>query len=149
MSVAAGAVAVAIAPSVIAAGSDSLSGAMRWNIMSATSTNIAAASACSTPTANACLPIVLSCETLNSLPIEKAINPSATFDIELSLSTDSDEEKPMPSMPSAPRQYGPIATPAMRKAVTSGRLSLRYLNTRVIIKPMRSAIPTESSASIK
>ena len=87
ISVVAGAVAVAIAPSVIAAGTDSTSGRRKWKITSAISTKASAASACKTPIIIACLPVFLSWLRRNSLPMEKAIKPIATSEIMLSAST--------------------------------------------------------------
>lgn len=106
MSVAAGAVAVAMAPSVMACAMDSLPFVSSAITISAISTRNVAASACKTPMTNACLPVCFSSDTRNSLPMENAMKPSATSEISDRLSTDSCVGKPRPSMPSRPRQYG-------------------------------------------
>ena len=62
--------------------------------------------------------------TLNSLPIVMAMKPSATSEMMEKLFKFSAETKPIPSMPSAPRQYGPMRIPATRYAVTAGRLNI-------------------------
>ena len=87
ISVVAGAVAVAMAPRVIAAGTESTSGRIKWNTTSATSTKASAASACRTPMTIACLPVFFSWLRRNSLPMENAIKPIATSEIMLSVST--------------------------------------------------------------
>ena len=77
--VAAGAVAVAIAPSVIAAGMDRRSPPrMKCRPISATSTNSAATRPCTMPTMVACLPVFFSDDSRNSLPMANAMKPSAT-----------------------------------------------------------------------
>ena len=146
MSVAAGAVAVAIAPRVIACAMDSLPFVSSAMAIRAISTKKVAASACRTPTTNACLPVCLSSDTRNSLPIENAMKPSATSEIRERLSTSSCVGKPSPSIPSRPRQYGPIRTPATRYAVTDG--SFRGFATRVIRRPARMAIDNDNSVRI-
>ena len=67
----------------------------------------------------ACLPIFLSCESLNSLPMENAIKPSARSAIKPKSSICS-EAIPIPGMSNAPSTNGPIKTPAIRYAVTAG-----------------------------
>ena len=78
--------------------------------------------------------------------MENAMNPSATSETRARLPTSSEVEKPSPSTCSAPRQYGPIKTPAMRYAVTDG--SLNGLNTLVIRRPARSATDTVNNVFI-
>lgn len=78
--------AVAMAPSVIAAGRDSTSGASRWNTISAASTSSAATSACTTPMTNAWRPVCCSALKRNSLPMENAMKPSAMSEM---ISSDS------------------------------------------------------------
>ena len=114
ISVAAGAVAAAMAPSVMACAADSLSGRAKCRRSRAKSTNRVAVSACTTPTTKACLPVCFRLSSRNSLPIAKAMKPSAISDTRDSDSTASMEVKPSPSMRRAPRQYGPISTPATR-----------------------------------
>ena len=79
--VAAGAVAEAIAPIIIAAGSGNFSGINRYTPTKTISTIIVVNTAWKIPIIVACFPMVLSCESLNSLPIEKAMKPNATSDI--------------------------------------------------------------------
>ena len=146
MSVAAGAVAVAMAPSVMACAMDSLPFVSSAITISAISTRNVAASACKTPMTNACLPVCFSSDTRNSLPMENAMKPSATSEISDRLSTDSCVGKPRPSMPSRPRQYGPIRTPATRYAVTDGSFS--GFATRVISRPARTATDNDNSVRI-
>ena len=146
ISVAAGAVAVAMAPRVMACAMESLPPVASEMATSAISTTNVAVSACSTPMTNACLPVCLSSDTRNSLPMENAMKPSATSEISDRLSTDSCVGKPRPSMPSRPRQYGPIRTPATRYAVTDGSFS--GFATRVISRPARTATDNDNSVRI-
>ena len=94
----------------------------------------------------ACLPISLRSDARNSLPMENAINPSATSDISDNVWTDSESTNPSPLMPNLPIKYGPIRTPAIRYAVTEG--SLKGLKTLVIRSPTSSAIETDSNIFI-
>ena len=96
---------------------------------------------------NACLPVCLSSDTRNSLPMENAMKPSATSEIRDRLSTASCVGKPSPSMPRRPRQYGPMSTPATRYAVTDG--SFRGFATRVISRPARVATDRDNNVRIK
>ena len=81
--VAAGAVAVAIAPRVIAAGSGNRSGMAKWTAQRAMSTKTVAASAWKTAMVTTFLPMCLRSSSLNSLPIAKAMNPSAASEMML------------------------------------------------------------------
>ena len=65
--------------------------------------------------------MALSWESKNSLPMEKAMNPRAVLLITDRFSTSAADVKPTPSMPSRPRQWGPMIRPAIKNAVTSGR----------------------------
>ena len=110
------------------------------------STQTIAVTDCIIPTTTACLPVPFSCESLNSFPIENAMNPRATVEMISTPWTSSNELKPNPGSPSAPRQYGPTSTPAIRNAVTSGKLRCMILNSRVIISPANMAIARDSSS---
>lgn len=55
--------------------------------------------------------------------------------------------KPKPSIPSLPRQYGPMRMPATRYAVTAG--SLRGFATRDMSRPAISAIAMLRSVVIE
>ena len=55
--------------------------------------------------------------------------------------------KPSPSTPKAPKQKGPIKTPATRYAVTAGRLT--NFARRDNINPAKSAIDKLNKISIK
>ena len=114
ISVAAGAVAAAMAPSVMAAGTDSAEGNRTCSPSSAASTISVVTRACRMPITRACLPVSRSWERRNSLPMEKAMKPSATSEITPSISSSSKLEKPTPGMCSAPITQGPISTPATR-----------------------------------
>ena len=114
ISVAAGAVAAAMAPSVMAAGIESAAGNRKCTPSSARSTNSAVTTACSTPMISACRPVSRSCERRNSLPMEKAIKPSAMSEMAPSVSSSSKLWKPRPRMFSPPSRLGPISTPATR-----------------------------------
>ena len=57
---------------------------------------------------------------IDDFPMENAIKPNATCEIKVRLLTSSPDINPRPLIPSAPMQYGPISTPAMRYAVTAG-----------------------------
>ena len=100
--VAAGAVAVAMAPRVMAAGALSTSGISRCRPSRAASTSTMAIRACSTPMTAACLPVSFSWDRRNSLPMEKAMKPRATEEMTLRSFTASNEEKPRPPMCSDP-----------------------------------------------
>ena len=52
-------------------------------------------------------------------------------------------------MPALPRPYGPIRSPAIRKAVTSGKLAPSNLNIRVNIRPANKATEIERKTFIK
>ena len=145
ISVAAGAVAVPMAPRVMAWAIVSLPFVTSAIATRAISIRKVAASACSTPMTNACLPVCLSSDTRNSLPMENAMKPSATSEIRDRLSTASCVGKPSPSMPRRPRQYGPMSTPATRYAVTDGNFN--GFATRVISRPARTA--TESDNKVR
>ena len=112
--VAAGAVAVATAPRVRATGTVILSGISKCRIRIETSTRTVADRAWITAITVAFLPIALSWERRNSLPMSKAMKPSATSEMIFRPSTFLREVKPKPSMPSAPRTKGPISRPAIR-----------------------------------
>ena len=62
-----------------------------------------------------------------------------------SFETASCVENPRPSIPNAPRQYGPINTPAIKYAVTDGNFN--GLNALVMSSPARSAIDTDNSVA--
>ena len=141
MSVAAGAVAAAMAPRVMAEGSERRAGLMRCRTMRAISTTIVVMTACRMPTVMACLPIVLSCETRNSLPMANAMKPSAVCVMTLRPSTCSRELKPMYGMFSAPRQNGPMSRPPTRYAVTAGRCT--SFAKRDISRPTTRAMPRQ------
>ena len=96
ISVAAGAVAVAIAPRVMACATESFPFVSRQTAIKAISTRKVAVSACRIPTTSACLPVFLSSETRNSLPMENAMKPSATSEIKDRLSTSAMVGKPSP-----------------------------------------------------
>ena len=98
------------------------------------------------PTTVACLPVFFRLDILNSLPMAKAMKPSATWDTSFSASTACMLTKPRPAMPARPRQYGPISTPVTRYAVTDGSPS--GLATRVIIRPTITAMATDNNSVI-
>ena len=83
--VAAGAVAVAMAPRVMAAGRDRRSGFQKCSPAMARSTSTAAVRAWTMPMTKACLPVFCSDSRRNSVPMEKAMKPMATSE-----SSDSD-----------------------------------------------------------
>ena len=87
ISVAAGAVAVAMAPRVSTWARDSFSGIRKWSASRARSTSAVAVSAWKTPMTAACLPVAFRSCRRNSLPMEKAMNPRATSEIRLRLPT--------------------------------------------------------------
>ena len=150
ISVAAGAVAAAMAPRVMATGSGSTSGpTIKWRPISAASTSSEAITACRMPMTVAVLPVCFSWARRNSLPISKAIKPSATLESTVTRLRSSMESKPNPGTLVAPRQKGPTSTPAIRNAVTSGKLRRRYLKTRVIIRPANSAKAVANKIRIK
>ena len=110
---------------------------------SAASTTTVAASAWKTPITSACFPVFFNAESRNSEPMEKAMNPSATWDNIPMDSTDSRLVNPSPSIFNAPRQYGPMSTPATKYAVTDG--SRNGLNTLVIKSPARMATESDNN----
>ena len=114
INVAAGAVAAAMAPSVMAEETEIASGRMKCSRISAASTISVAQTACRMPTMIACRPMVLSWLTRNSLPMVNAIKPKATCERMFRRSTDSIEEKPRPGIPSRPMKKGPSSRPATR-----------------------------------
>ena len=61
------------------------------------------------------------------------------IDINVAAAILQNVEKPIPTTPIRPRPYGPIARPAIRKAVTSGKFQPSFLKTRVINNPAISA----------
>ena len=95
--VAAGAVAVEIAPSVKACAIVNVSGYSSDTTIKQTLTKNVAAKASQKPTITAFLPICFKSFTLNSLPIEKAIKPKATSETIDNFSTSSSVKKPTPS----------------------------------------------------
>ena len=97
--VAAGAVADAIAPRIIAASTGKLFGIIKYSATRAISTTTVVITACKIPIIVAFLPICLSSLSLNSLPIEKAIKPRATSEIIENSSTACIELKPSHSRP--------------------------------------------------
>ena len=76
--VAAGAVAAAIAPNVMADAIEMTSGRVQCSTTSAASTSRVVTTACRMPTVIACLPMLSSALSRNSLPMTKAIKPKAT-----------------------------------------------------------------------
>ena len=95
--VAAGAVAVEIAPNVKAWAIVNVSGCNKETTIRQTLTKKVAPKASQKPTITAFLPICFKSFTLNSLPIEKAIKPRATSDTIDNFSTSSNVKKPTPS----------------------------------------------------
>ena len=135
--VAAGAVAVAIAANTIAADNDNLSGIIKCRQINAISTMIVVNTAWNTPIVNACFPTFLSCDILNSLPIEKAMKPNAN-----SLIIENEAKCscviPNPLIPNAPNKNGPIKTPAIKYAVTAGNFI--FFTTLLNNNPANNAI---------
>ena len=121
--VAAGAVAAAIAPSVMAEAMEMMSGRMKCRTTSAASTRAVVMTACKMPTVMACLPMLSRVERRNSLPMTKAMKPSATWVMMDRLSTCSRVPKPMPKLLRLrrPRKKGPSSRPASRYDVTAGK----------------------------
>ena len=119
--VAAGAVADAIAPRVIAHGMEIIVGKHRCSAIRAISTTMVVITAWRMPMMIALLPMAFSCLRRNSLPIENAIKPSAVWLTILNVSTCARELNPRPCTCSAPTQNGPSSNPATRYAVTAGR----------------------------
>ena len=121
--VAAGAVAAAIAPSVMAEAMEMMSGRMKCRMTSAASTRAVVMTACKMPTVMACLPMLSRAERRNSLPMTKAMKPSATWVMRDRLSTCLRVPKPMPKSlrPRRPRKKGPSSRPASRYDVTAGK----------------------------
>ena len=90
---------------------------------SAASTRAVVMTACKMPTVMACLPMLSRAERRNSLPMTKAMKPSATWVMMDRLSTCSRVPKPMPKLlrPRRPRKKGPSSRPASRYDVTAGK----------------------------
>ena len=76
--VAAGAVAEAMAPSVMADAIEMTSGRAKCRATRAISTSTVVITACRMPTVTACLPMLSNALSRNSLPMTKAMKPSAT-----------------------------------------------------------------------
>ena len=76
--VAAGAVAEAMAPSVMADAIEMTSGRAKCRATRAISTSTVVITACRMPTVIACLPMLSNALSRNSLPMTKAMKPSAT-----------------------------------------------------------------------
>ena len=104
ISVAAGAVAAAIAPRVMAEEMEISAGLMKWSATRAASTRAAVITAWRIPTVIACLPICLSCSKRNSLPMVKAMKPSATWETMSREATSAVLLKPRSGRCSAPMQ---------------------------------------------
>ena len=147
MMVAAGAVAVATAPSTMQVETGSFSPRTRWSSRRTTSTKRAAERAWMMAMTVACLPVCFKADSRNSLPMEKAMKPRATSQMRPKLDTSSNEAKPIPGMPKSPRQLGPMSTPATKYAVTAGRC--QRLISRLIIRPARRAKAIDKSVSIQ
>ena len=114
ISVAAGAVAAAMAPRVMAEETEMTSGRTRCKRIRAKSNRAVAATAWRMPTTMAWRPMVFSWLTRNSLPMVNAMKPKATWESMFRPSTASMEAKPRPPIPRAPRQKGPSSRPATR-----------------------------------
>ena len=114
ISVAAGAVAAAMEPRVIAEETEMTSGRTRCRATRARSTSTVAAAAWRMPTTMAWRPMVLSWLRRNSLPMVKAMKPRATWEMMFKRSVASMEAKPRPGTPRAPMQKGPSSRPAIR-----------------------------------
>ncbi len=112
--VAAGAVAAAMAPSVMATGTVTWLGMIRWRIKSDRSTNSVADRAWKMAMMVACRPMALSWVNRNSLPMAKAIKPRATSEMGFMTSTASKSTKPKPATPNRPSANGPMSNPAIR-----------------------------------
>ena len=125
ISVAAGAVAVAIAPRMID------SDVLNPHTHSTISTSAAASSDWKSVMMITFLPIARMLAMRNSPPMEKAINPSATVVMIFSPSSASEG--------TSFRQHGPIRRPATRKPVTLGRRT--FLTMREKISPATIAMP--------
>ena len=120
--VAAGAVAAAIEPSVMAEAMEMMSGRMKCRMTSAASTRAVVMTACKMPTVMACLPMLSRVERRNSLPMTKAMKPSATWVMMDRLSTCSRVPKPMPKYSGSDAQKErPSSRPASRYDVTAGK----------------------------
>ena len=102
--VAAGAVAAAMEPSVMAEDTEIKSGLMKWVAIRAASTSSVVNTAWTIPTVMACPPICRSCSSRNSFPMVKAIKPRATWEMMSRLVTSSGVLKPISRMFSAPIQ---------------------------------------------
>ena len=130
--VAAGAVAEAIAPNVMAQEIEIISGKHRCRIIRTTSTTAVVITACRMPIVIALFPMVLSCDNRNSLPMVNAINPKAVSVIIPSSSTCSKLWNPKPGIFNLPSTKGPSSNPATKYAVTAGRfksfVSLESIN---------------------
>ena len=114
ISVAAGAVAAAIAPRVMAEDIDIREGNRKWRERRAMSTTIVVITAWRIPTVIALRPMVFRSLSLNSLPISKAMKPRAAWEMIENEFTSSIVEKPIPLMPALPSTNGPIRSPATR-----------------------------------
>ena len=125
MSVAAGAVAVAIAPRMI--DSDTLNPHRHSTI----STSAAAMMDWKSVMIITFLPMERMLESLNSPPMEKAMKPSAMVVMMLSLSS--------AACGTRPSTHGPISRPAIRYPVTLGRRS--FFTTRDKTSPATIAMP--------
>lgn len=82
----------------------SFSGASRCTPARARSTSTVAVRAWNTPTTAACRPVARRSPSRNSLPMEKAMKPSATSLTRSSPPTASAVGKPSPSMPARPKK---------------------------------------------
>ena len=112
--VAAGAVAEAMAPSVMAQEMEIRLGNSRCSAIRVMSTNTVAMTACKIPTVMAFAPVAFSWLRRNSLPMAKAIKPSAVWVMIFMAFTCSAVLKPRPGIFSAPMQKGPRSRPATR-----------------------------------
>ena len=83
ISVAAGAVAAAMAPRVRAAAAEISWGFQKWMASSTTSTRAVVRTAWRIPMTMAARPICRSCATRNSLPMAKAMKPRAAWEMTL------------------------------------------------------------------
>ena len=112
--VAAGAVAAAMEPRVMAEAAEITSGRIKWRASRAASTTRVVITACKMPMVMAWRPMLLSWLSRNSLPITKAMKPRATWVTILKDSTSSRETKPIRGRPSRPKKKGPSRSPATR-----------------------------------
>ena len=121
--VAAGAVAVATDAKTMATGSGSASGITKCKPIKTASTTTVVKTAWNTPITVACFPIFFNCDKRNSLPIAKAIKPSARSEI-IPKPSSCSAVIPIPGICNAPRTNGPIKIPETRYAVTAGSCAL-------------------------